>query len=200
MNSSRPEEAYEYSRGPDGHDGDLERQRDPEIDWRRRFQRHRNAVLVAGMLGALVLIVAEFTPLLDVHAAGHADPVKTVQTGAHHSYALIPIAVLAAALAFSAWRSESRFALLAVGALGLLVVGITLFADLPDAHSSGLVGSFRTGLASASSAPAVGLFLETAGGIVLILTAAAGMLLEPVPSLPRESEQRASSSRTRSAS
>jgi hypothetical protein len=197
MNASRPEAETKYSRGRRVSRAVPE---DPQRVWERRFERHRSAVLAAGILGATLLLVAEFTPLLHVHAAGHANPVRTITTGSDHSYAQIPIALLAAALAWSAWHSGSRFALLAVGVLGLLALGITIFADLPDAHSTGLVGSTRTGLASASSSPAIGLFLETGGGIVLILTAAAGMLLEPVPSLPRTPRGEANASRTRSAS
>jgi hypothetical protein len=168
--------------------------------WERRFERHRRTVLAAGILGAILLVVAEFAPLLHVHAAGHAHPVRTVTTSSHDSYAQVPIAVLAVALAWSAWRSGSRFALLAVGVLGLLALGIAVFGDLPDAHSTGLVGSTRTGLASASSSPAIGLFLETAGGIFLVLTAAGGMLLEPIPGVPRKPPREPSTSRTRSAS
>jgi hypothetical protein len=197
MNSSRPEAESKYSRGRRARRGVSE---DPETVWERRFERHRRTVLAAGILGATLLVVAEFAPLLHVHAAGHAHPVRTVTTGSHDSYAQVPIAVLAVALAWSAWRSGSRFALLAVGVLGLLALGITVFGDLPDAHSTGLVGSTRTGLATASSSPAIGLFLETAGGIFLVLTAAGGMLLEPIPGVPRKPPREPSTSRTRSAS
>ena len=116
------------------------------------------------------------------------------------SYALIPVAVLSAGPVLAVWRSGSRLAMLAIGVLGLVVLGITVFGDLPDAHSTGLVGGTRTGLESASSSPSIGLYLEAAGGIMLLLTAAAGMLLEPIPSVPRKPPGPASASRTRSAS
>ncbi|MFZ1994493.1 MAG: hypothetical protein WAU75_10305, partial [Solirubrobacteraceae bacterium] len=70
--------------------------------------------------------MAEFTPLLQVHASGHPHLAHSVITGSHHSYALLPVAALAAGLAVNAWRSGSRFALLAIGLLGLLAVGIAL--------------------------------------------------------------------------
>jgi hypothetical protein len=178
MNASRPEADSKYSRGDPANRGTSE---DPELRWQRRFETHRNAVLAVGLLGAALLLVAEFTPLLHVHTSGHTQLAHSVSTGSHHSYALVPVALLAAGLAVNAWRSGSRFAMLAVGLLGLLAIGIALLGDLPDAHTVGLVGTPNTGLSTATSSPAMGLFLETGGGALLILAAAAGMLLEPVP-------------------
>ena len=197
MNVSRPEADSEYSRGRRSRRG---RSEDPESRWERRFEAHRNAVLGAGLLGVALLVVAEFTPLLDVHASGSAHLARTVLTGSHHSYALLPVAALAAGLAAHAWRSGSRLALLAIGLLGLLTIGIAVLGDLPDAHATGLVTSPTSGLSTATSSPAIGLFLETGGGAVLILAAAAGMLLEPVPDVHVRPDGRASASRTRSAS
>jgi hypothetical protein len=197
MTASRPEADSEYSRARRARRGDSE---GPELRWQRRFETHRNAVLALGLLGAALLLVAEFTPLLHVHASGAAHLAHSVITGSHHAYALLPIAALAAGLAFNAWRSGSRFALLAIGLLGLLAVGIALLGDLPDAHAVGLVGTLATGLSTATSSPAIGLFLETGGGAILILSAAAGMLLEPVPEVQPRAEAGAAASPTRSAS
>lgn len=196
MNASRPEADSEYSRGRRPRRGTSE---DPETRWQRRFEAHRTGVLAAGLLGVALLLVAEFTPLLHVHAGGHVHLARTVSTGSHHSYALLPVAALSAGLAFTAWRSGSRFALLAIGLLGLLTIAIALLGDLPDAHSTGLVGSPTTGLSTATSSPAIGLFLETGGGVMLLLCAAAGMLLEPVPDVTPRVPRDASAPRTRSA-
>ncbi|MFZ0040852.1 MAG: hypothetical protein WAK93_06075 [Solirubrobacteraceae bacterium] len=199
MNASRPEADTEYSRGPGVSKGVFGRhRRAPEDRWQRRFELHRNAVLATGLLGAVLLVLAEFTPLLHVHTTAHID-VRTVYTGAHNSYALIPVAIVAAILAFSTWSSGSRLALLAIGALGLLTLGIALLGDLPDAHTSGLVRT-ASGLEGASSSVGLGLYLETLGAVVLIITAAGGMLLEPIATAPRPPDARSSSSRTRSAS
>jgi hypothetical protein len=201
MTASRPEAEYEYSSRGNGpgrpRRGDSE---DPELRWERRFETHRNAVLAVGLLGAALLLVAEFTPLLHVHASGRAHLAHTVITGSHHAYALLPVGVLAAALAFTSWRSGSRFALLAIGLLGLLAIGIALLGDLPDAHAVGLIGTPASGLSTATSSPAIGLFIETGGGAVLLLSAAAGMLLEPVPDVDPQGAGRARAPRTRSAS
>ncbi len=198
MNASRPEADTEYSRGQAAPKGDFGGQTGgSRAVWRRRYGAHRTAVLVAGLLGALVLLVAEFTPLLRVHSGAQAQVVRTIDTGAHHSYALVPIALLAAVLAVSAWASGSRLAVLAIGLLGLLVLGIALLGDLPDAHATGLIASPATGLQAASSSAAIGLYLETLGAVVLIIAAAAGMLLEAAPVGGRRPVR---SSRARSAS
>jgi hypothetical protein len=101
------------------------------------------------------------------------------------------------------WRRRfeaHRTRVLASGLLGLLTIAIALLGDLPDAHSRGLVGTRTTGLSTATSSPAIGLFLETGGGVVLLLCAAAGMLLEPATDVTPRVSQDASAPRTRSAS
>ena len=72
----------------------------------------RAAILAGALLGALLLLVAEFTTLFTVRVETSSVPIKTVTTGSHHSYALIPIAVLGAVLAIGACRHGSRPALL----------------------------------------------------------------------------------------
>jgi hypothetical protein len=158
-------------------------------------------LLVGGLAGAGLLLVAEFTPLLHVHSSAGNQVIKTVGTGPHHSYALVPVALLAAALAYGVWETRSRLALMATGLLGLLALLIALLGDLPDAQASGLVGSATTRFATASSSPSIGLYLETLGAVVLLITAASGLLLlEPPAPTARRPSRRPSASRTRSAS
>ncbi len=133
------------------------------------------------MLGAVLLLVAEVTPLLKVHSSASRAVIQTVGTGPHQSYALVPVALLAAFLAATVWRTGSRMALLATGVLGVLALLIAVLGDLPDAQASGLVGSAATRFAIASSSPSLGLYLETLGAIVLLITAGAGLLLVAVP-------------------
>jgi hypothetical protein len=127
-------------------------------------------VLAATLLGSLLLVVAEFTTLFTVHVETSSAPIKTVTTGSHHSYALIPIAVLAAALAVGVFREGSRPALLAIGLLGIVTLLIALLGDLPDANATGLAGSSSTQLVNASSSPSAGLYLETLGAVVFVIT------------------------------
>ncbi|HXO09130.1 MAG TPA: hypothetical protein VN880_13910 [Solirubrobacteraceae bacterium] len=140
--------------------------------------------MAGGLVGSALLLVAEFTPLFTIHTSSSHAAIKTVTTGSHHSYALVPIAVLTIVLTLEVWRSGSRLALLATGLLGIVALLIALLGDLPDAHATGLVGSLATGLKIASASPSAGLYLETLGGVVLLITAAAGLLLETQPRLP----------------
>ena len=194
MNSARPEAETEYSRAQQGAGDDSGL-------YGRRSGLFGTAVPAGGALGAALLLVAEFTPLLTVHSSARSGVVATVGTGPHHSFALVPVALLALALAYGVWRTGSRLALLATGVLGLLALLISLLGDLPDARSSGLIGSAATRLATASSSPSTGLYLETLGAIVLLITAAAGLLLLGPPGRPRRATRRgATANRTRSAS
>ena len=121
-------------------------------------------------------MVAEFTTLFTVHVETSSVPIKTVTGGSHHSYALIPIALLAAALAVGVFRDGSRTALVAIGLLGIVALLIALLGDLPDAHATGVTGSTAARYVTASSQPSAGLYLETLGAIVYVMTCGVGLL------------------------
>jgi hypothetical protein len=173
MNAFRPEAESEYSRE---HGAD----RGGEAGWQRRFTRYRATVLTLGVTGAAVLIAAEFAPLLHVRTiAARPRVVQTLQAGPHHGWALLPIAALALGLSGWVWRTGNRVGLAALALLGVAALVVTLAADLPDVHATGLVGTSATGLTNAQAHAALGLYLETLGGAVLLLAAAAGALLKP---------------------
>lgn len=178
MKPTRPEAETEYSRGGRAPEGDL----GPSPGSAGATARPGPARLTAalgggGALGAVLLVMAEFMPLLRIHSSASQSVVDTVSTGSHHSYALIPIALLAALLTWAVWRSQSRLALLATGLVGVVALLIALLGDLPDAQATGLIGSETTHFALASSTPAVGLYIETLGAIVLLISAGIGLLL-----------------------
>lgn len=193
MNATGPGAEAEYSRGPRGSDGDRD-------STRRGSRRGRRAGLGLGLLGAAALLTAEFTPLLRVRTiAAHPRLVRTVQTGPHHAWALIPIALAAAALAVATWRGGGRPAPGAIALLGLAALGVALIADLPDARATGVVGNPSVGLTDAQAHAAVGLYLETLGAVALLLCAAAGLLLEPRLSAGHRGRVRRSARRAGSA-
>jgi hypothetical protein len=142
------------------------------------------ALLAGGLLGVLLLLVAEFTTLFQVHVAASGTRVRSVSTGSHHSYALALIAVVAAVQAVAAWRAASRPALLALGVLGVVALLIALVGDLPDASATGLV--LHSGhYVIARSTPSAGFYFETLGAVVLLLTTVSGFLLIGPPVTPR---------------
>lgn len=142
-------------------------------------------ILAGALLAAVLLVVAEFTALYQVHVATSLTPIKTVSGGSNHSYAMLVIALAAAALGIDVWRSGSRPALLALGVLGVVGLLIALLGDLPDSHASGLAGSAAHGFVNASSTPSAGLYLETLGAILLIATSGLGFMMLGAPSTRR---------------
>ena len=100
----------------------------------------RLALAVGVLLGALLVLVAQFTALYHLHSATSSAAIKTIGTGANHAWAPIPLALAAVALAFAVHRYGSRVALVGLVALGVATLLIALIGDLPDAHSSGLIG------------------------------------------------------------
>jgi hypothetical protein len=174
MSAFRPEAESEYSRGGEPLQGPKGPRKGPS-------RTVAVGVLTGGLAGALLLLAAEFTPLLQVHSSPHLTPIATVNTGSHDSYALIPIGLLTAALALVIWRTRNRLAVLATGVLGLVALLIALIGDLPDARATGLVGNSSTNFAIATARPGLGFYLETLGAVVLIITAVAGLLLLAAP-------------------
>ncbi|HEY6396684.1 MAG TPA: hypothetical protein VIX82_04420 [Solirubrobacteraceae bacterium] len=147
------------------------------MDARAPLRSAYTAFLIAGLAGSIVLVIAEFLPLLHVRVAASSASIKTVVTGAHHGYALLPIAALSAVLTIAALRLESRPTLVGLGTLGLIGLAIVLVGDLPDAHATGLVGSSVTHYVQARSDPGIGLYLETLGAVLLLLASGVGLLL-----------------------
>ncbi|MDQ6776015.1 MAG: hypothetical protein M3071_07305 [Actinomycetota bacterium] len=130
-------------------------------------------LLAGALIGGLLLLVAEFTPLYDQDSAASRIPLHTIHTGSHHAYALIPVALLAISLTVGAARTASRPALLALGALGVVAALVAVLGDLPDATASGFV----TGFIKAKDVPQIGLYLETLGAALLVVAGGAGFVL-----------------------
>jgi hypothetical protein len=181
MTESRPEADVEYSRAtvassgleaPSG--GGSERSRGPSL----------YAARMLSVAGAAALLVAEPLALIRVETAAGHRVVLTISAGSHHSYALVPIAVLAVLLAWALGRPAAmRAAAVALVLLGLVALGIALLGDLPDIHKSGIVGRAATGLHDARTIAGAGLYIETLGGILLL--AAGVTALVPVRQVPR---------------
>ncbi len=191
MNVSEPEADTEYSRAPAAPD---HRPR-PSVGG---LGGTRGAVLAAALVAAALMLVAEFLPLFEVRTSARDSVVTTVQSGSHHAYALVPIALLAAWLALAWGRSPTRLTALAMAVLGAAALAIALGRDLPDAQANGIERSGGTYVTAAATARA-GLYLETAGAIVLLISSAGAILLIP-PSPRTDGPVQTISSRRRSAS
>ena len=129
------------------------------------------------LLGALLILVAQFTALYHLHSATSSQAVKTVQTGPNHAWAPIPLALVAVALAYAVYRHGNRPALVGLAVLGIATLLIALLGDLPDAHSSGLIGSSAGGYVEATSSASAGLYMETLGAVALLVSGGVGLLM-----------------------
>ena len=198
MSVTPPEASTEYSTGSGTSKRVLGRFLQGRSGGRRRHPERisdslRGAILAGSLLGSLLLVVAEFTTLFTVHIATSSAPIKTVTTGSHHSYAMLVIGLVVAALAVAFWRESSRPALLAIGLLGIVALLIALLGDLPDASATGLVGSSATRYIDASSTPSAGLYLETLGAVVLLITCGVGFIALGSPIARRDARDPGSS-------
>jgi hypothetical protein len=191
LDVTRPEAETEYSRGDEASGGALGARSEAPTGLSRPVAV---AVLAGGVAGAALLLIAEFTSLLSVHSGLGVTVVRTVQTGSHNSYALIPIALLAVLLSLAAWRAHNPLALLAIGVLGLAALLIALVGDLPDAQTTGAIFGPANRESLASSSPEVGFYLETLGAVILLISAVAGLLLTS-PARLRRRRPRAQSDR-----
>ena len=176
-----PEAKSEYSRGSGPSGGVFAPRRPsslaPVSDGADATGKARTTLALAALLGALLIVVSQFTALYHLHSTTSSEAIKTVGTGANHAWAPIPLAIVAVALAYAVYRHGSRAALLGLAALGIATLLIALLGDLADAHSSGLIGSGAGGYIQATSTPSAGLYMETLGAVVLMVTGGVGFLL-----------------------
>jgi hypothetical protein len=182
--SATPGARSEYSRGSGFSGGDFGGSEPPFGRRVDQVDRGSGGLILAGsLLAALLLVVAEFTALYQIHAATSTVPVKSVSGGSNHSFAMLVIGLAAASLGISVWRTGSRSGLVALGILGAVALVISLVGDLPDSHASGLAGSATRGYVNESSTPSAGLYLETLGAVLLIFTCGLGLMLAGTPRL-----------------
>jgi|SRR5579884_286303 len=148
-----------------------------------------SVLFAGGLIGAIVLVVSQFLRLYGTHVQARHAPIATGTVGSVHAYALVPVAVLAAVLAYGVWQVVSRPALLGVGVLGAVALGIALLDDLPAAQQQG-VKIIAGHYVLAANSPAIGLYVETLGAMILIVTCVSGFILLGAPSRRRPSRPR----------
>ena len=175
--SARPEAHSEYSRGSQAFRRVSRRLRRHESTPSTGRLSGTGAVVLVAAIGALLVLVAQFIPLYHVHVPTSSAPVKTVGTGANHGWAPVPIALVCLALTFAVYRYGNRTALLGLAVLGVATLLIALLGDLPDAHATGLIGTSASQYVQGVSSPSAGLYLETLGAVLLLLSGGVGFLM-----------------------
>jgi hypothetical protein len=86
-----------------------------------------------------------------------------------HSVALLLLGLLTFVMGSGAAFGRSRPAAVALIAIGIVVLGLALLGDLPDANDTGLIGR---DYAQASASAGIGLWFEVFGGALAVLAGA----------------------------
>jgi hypothetical protein len=136
----------------------------------------RYGLLVPLVLGALMIVVAEFLPLYEIRAVTAVPEGGRKSTGPHHGYALAIVGLVLLPMAFGAVRGRSRPAAIACLALSLIALLVALVIDLPDLNETGLIGRNYD---QAEARPKVGFFVETLGATLALLGAVGTFVLRP---------------------
>ena len=146
------------------------------------------ALLALPLVGAGLLVAAEFSTLYDVRVVTAVPEGGSFSAGGHHGYALAVMAVGIVVMAVGAVLGGSRPAAVAVVVLAVAALAIALAVDLPDVHETGLIG--RT-YEAARAAPRAGLYLEIAGGCAALVGGTLILLAGPRRRRPRRSRRTA---------
>ena len=126
------------------------------------------------LLGAVLLIVAEFLPLYEIRAITAVPEGGHKSTGAHHGYALLVIGLALIPMSWGAVKGGSKPAAIAALVLAVIALFVALAIDLPDLNETGLIG--RT-YDQAEARPRVGFFVETLGATLALLGAIGTLVL-----------------------
>lgn len=142
----------------------------------------RSGLAALGVVGAALLVATPFLAVIEIAVGGTsrlAEADTRVEGWERHGPALLVLGAFAASLAVGAGRG-ARPAMAALGACGLVALGLVLVIDLPDLDETGLIGALY---AEADAGPGPGWYTETAGAALLVL-AAAGLLLADLRARP----------------
>ena len=134
------------------------------------------AVTAAGLAAAVLMVVAEFSTIASVDVASGSCAVINDSNPSladrcelsgfeRHGGALILLGLVTAAMALGAGIGRSRPAAGALILIGLVVIGITLFFDVPEADETGAIGRNFEG---AKGSAATGLYIEAVAGLLAI--------------------------------
>lgn len=137
----------------------------------------RWALLVAAAAGVICLLLATFATVIEIKVGtttkvpGHDTHLSGWD---RHGPALALIALFAAAMIAGSVRG-ARPAMAALAALGLVALLIAVVGDVPDLNATGFIGEVYE---DAAAGPKAGFYLETLGGVLLLLS---GGLLVALP-------------------
>jgi hypothetical protein len=139
----------------------------------------RLALAGLALVAIVLLLISSFLTLISISTG--LSTLKTRTGFDHHSVTMLLLGLAAVPMLIGALRG-ARPAMIALAMIGIVVVVIALTVDLPDALDEGLYGERYEG---AEASPGAGFFVETLGGVLLLL--AGGLLLFVTPTRPGDS-------------
>jgi hypothetical protein len=142
----------------------------------------RVGVALAGLAGAVLLVLADLSALYSINAPGGLT--RSFSGHGQHGYALVILGVVAAFMALGALRGSAP-AMTALALLGVVVLGITLIGDAGDVHATGTYGQLYENV---TAGPGAGFYEETLAAVLLMLAGGAGLAL--MGALPADRYQR----------
>jgi hypothetical protein len=149
----------------------------------------RAALAGAGLAGALLLVVATFTTIIEitVETTTRGVDFDAAQSGwDRHGPALIVLALLALWLLAIALRG-TRIAMTGLALTGLVALAIAVHWDRPHVHDTGSVGDVYE---EATAEPGTGYYLETLGGVLLLVSGSALLVFGRAPVNVRDEAKR----------
>jgi hypothetical protein len=147
----------------------------------------RGALAVTGLAGVVLLVVSTFLTVVEIRVlttTAVAGGVDTEVTGSDlHGVGLVVVALLALGLLAAALRG-SRAATIGLVVAGVAALGLIAGLDVPELNETGQVSKFYE---DARAGAASGFYVETLGG-VLVLLAGGGLLLLGGTGAPRAAQ------------
>jgi hypothetical protein len=142
------------------------------------------AVTGAGIMAAVLMVLADFLPIVSVDvASGSCEVINDTnpeladgceQSGfERHGPALVLLALVVATMAWGAGLGGSRPAAAALVLVGVVVLAIGLLSDLPVTDDTGAIGP---GFEGARAQAEIGFTLELAAGVLAAVAGAARLL------------------------
>jgi hypothetical protein len=121
------------------------------------------ALVAIALAGAFLTAISSFLDILEVTTG---QTTLDTQSGFEkHSVAMLLLGAAAVPMALGVLRG-ARPAMVALAVIGAIVVLVAFTVDLPDALDEGLFGERYE---SAEAKPAAGFYVETVGGMLLVL-------------------------------
>ena len=134
----------------------------------KRVPNAQLALVGLAFLAALLLIVSEFLPLYKVVIGALDTQSRTETGGGNHAYAMLLLGIAVIPMALGSLRG-ARPAMLALALIGIVVLVIALTVDLSAARQEGTLRESIT-YENAHAQPAIGFFLETLAGVLLLIS------------------------------